>query len=892
VTLLDRMARIAASARAAVAHLAGLARGEADDRAMDEEMRFHLDRLTERHLKSGLGPAEARRRARLEFGGWAAHQEAGREALRSRVLEDAARDLRFGWRALRRHPGFALAAVVTIGLGIAAAVTVFTIVDSIYLRPLPVPHADRLVSVYFANPGGREQWPGTAAAHLLQTRATAFEVVASHDSREVLYITGHGTATQRFGAFVSAEYFDLLGLQPYRGRFFIPSEDSVPDRDAVAVLSYDLWHSQFAADPGAVGEHMQVRGRDVTIVGIAPPGFVGIAVGGAPNDVWLPTMMLGIMGPTCLGRPACRAFALAAWLAPDATLAEATTQVGTLGRELGTLAFDRDTVPRVVVAPLRGMARDSRSDYARVAPLLAAIAVLLLVIACANVGGLLVTRGLARSPEVALRYSLGASYGRVIRQLLAEDLLIGAAGGAVGVALSTISVRGLMGFFSADSEGFPHFFYLSLDGRVLLFALAASLGAVALFGVLPAIATSRRALAQHATGSRVAGQARGRLLVIGAQVALSVTLLVGAALMARSFLALMHRQRFDPAHVALIRVRPEQVHYDPPHAQRFLHEVVAQLEKMPEVTAVALGRGRGFLWTEGPNTMALGRTPADTAIMAYPRFVSPGFLAALRIPLLAGREFTDDDDARAPLVAIVTESVSRALWPDGGALDRTIVLEGKPFRVVGVARDFVVHTTDAAPLPLVLVPFWQNAFQPEVDARLAVRVRGDPVAALPALRRAITAVDPAVPVTEMMPLTAQVALNYTAVHLGAVVLLVSAGTALFLVGLGLYGVIAYLVERRTREIGVRIAMGARPAQIVGLMVRQGLGAILAGGAVGLVIAALSARLLAAYLVGVRPGDHIAFSAAALAVVLVGAIASYLPARHASRVDPMTALRVE
>ncbi len=878
--------------RAAALRLVGLARRADDERAMREEMRFHLDQLTARHLQAGLSPEEARRRARIEFGGITGHEEAARDALRTRLIEDLVRDLHYGWRSLRRHPGFALTAVLTIGLGIAAAVTVFTIVDSIFLRPLPVPEATRLVTIAFRRPDGGEEWLGSEAAGLLRARATVFDAVVAHDSREVLLVSAHGVATERFGAFVSPNYFAVLGVRPLQGRFFLPSEDSVPDRDAVAVLGYDVWRTQFGADPAAVGEHMQVRGRDVTVVGIAPPGFVGISVGGAPNEVWLPTKMLGVMGRTCVGRIGCRDAGVLARLAPGATLSQARQEVEALSPELGAVAFDRDSTARVIVAPLRGMATDQRSDYVVLAPLLAGIALLLIVIACANVAGLLVTRGMSRAPEVALRYSLGADSSRVIRQLVTENLLIGGAGGVLGVLLSIGGVRALMGFFAQDSEGFPHFFYLSLDSRVLLFALVASLGTVVLFGVLPAVTTSRAGLARHAADSRVAGRGRGRLVLMGAQVALSLTLLVGAALMARSFLALMHRQRFDVSHIALIRLRPEQIHYDAPRAQRFLHHVVARLEGMPDVTGVAFGRGRGFLWDEGPTTLPLGRTRGDTAVLAYTRFVSPGFLGTLRIPLLAGREFTDGDEPGAPLVAILTESVAQRLWPGESALDRSIVLDEKTFRVVGVAADFAVHPITTPAPPMVLVPFWQNAFEPEVDARLAVRLRGDPEAALPGLRQAISAIDPAVPITELMTFASQVDSNYTAVHLGAVVLLAAAMVALFLTGLGLYGVITYIVERRTREIGVRIAVGATPGRIVALMLRQGLAATLVGGAAGFVCANLGARFLAAYLVGVEPGDRIAFAAATLTLVAVACLASYAPARRAARIDPMAALRME
>jgi predicted permease len=739
--------------------------------------------------------------------------------------------------------------------------------------------------------GGREDWLGGSGARLLAARAPAFDAVVSHDSRTVLYVTGNGWSSERFGAFVSPNYFDVLGVRPYLGRFFVASEDSAPDRDAVAVIGYDFWRAQFNGDSTAVGSHIQVRARDVTVVGVAPPGFLGISVGGAPNQVWLPTMMLGVMKVTCIGRPGCGETTVLARLAAGASLDDARAQVHSLRRDLARAAFDRDTVREAAVTPVRGI-ESGRSDLAEFSRLLAAISALLVLIACANLAGLLVTRGVARVPEIALRFSLGAGRARVIRQLVVENLLIGLAGGAVGVVLSIACVRILIGFFTSDSEGFPHFFQLGLDARVLAFALAASLGSVLLFGVLPAFATSRLALARHASGARTLGRGRGRLVLTAAQVALSLTLLCGAALMARSYASLMHRQQFDPAHVALLRLRPQMIGYAPGRAQQLLHGVLARLARMPDVKSVAFARGIGYVWTEGSITAPVGFTATDTVARAGLHFISSGFCVALGIPLVAGREFTDQDDAHAPLVAIVTESAAHRLWPAGTALDRTIVIGGKSFRVVGVVADYTVHAINQAPATDVLIPFWQNALGQEVDARMAVRVRGDPVAALPALRRAIAEVDPAVPVTEMMSLERQVDAEYMPIHLGAVVLLDSAAVALLLTGLGLFGVVSYIVQRRTQEIGLRMAVGATPARIMGLILRQGVGATLAGVATGLLVAMLGSRLLAAYLVGVPPGDRFAFASASLAVVAVAMFASYLPARRAMRVDPMAALRIE
>jgi predicted lysophospholipase L1 biosynthesis ABC-type transport system permease subunit len=313
---------------------------------------------------------------------------------------------------------------------------------------------------------------------------------------------------------------------------------------------------------------------------------------------------------------------------------------------------------------------------------------------------------------------------------------------------------------------------------------------------------------------------------------------------------------------------------------------------VPGVLGIAFARGLGYTWTEGPVTLPLGRTRGDTVLEANVRPVSPGFFGVLRIPVAAGREFTEQDRPGTPLVAVVTSALAGKLWPHGSAVGQAFTLGGKAFQVVGVVADYTVRTATDAPAPIVAIPYWQNAFGPEVDARMAIRVRGDPEAVLPQLRRAVNEVDPAVPVTEVLSMEAQVGLDNTPIRLGGSVLMAASAVALFLTGLGLYGVIAFIVQQRTREIGVRIAVGATSAQIVSVILRQGVGAAVLGGAAGLGVALLSARLLGAFLVGVDPWDMATFAIATASVLAAALVASYLPARRAARLDPMTALRAE
>ncbi len=884
---------LVARLRAFAARLLGLGSRSQDERAMDAEMAFHLEEATQRHLRRGMAPEEARRLALLDFGGVARQREDARDALRNRWIEDLLRDLRYGLRGLRRHPAFAITAVLTAGLGIAAAVTVFTIVDAIYLRPLPVPDAGRLVHVRLIAPRGHggTMSLGEAGAALLRGRAGAFDAVVTQSSG-VVNVTAKGSSTERFAEFVSPGYFQLFHVAPALGRFFTAGENAVPDRDRVAVIGDDLWRTQLGSDPHVIGSRILVRGRELTVIGVAPPGFVGISVGGMPYQVWLPTMLLGTMGfETCVGQPRCGESDVLARLAPGSSLSQARAQVHALAPALAELAQRTDVTPVDVVQPLRGMDTGERRQYQGFAWILSGIAALLAIIACANLAGLLVTRGSTRTGEIALRFSLGAGRGRLVRQLLAENLAVGVAGGVLGVALSVASTRTLMGFFATDSEGFPHYFYLGLHPLILGFAVAATAGAVLLFGLLPALTTSRAALAGTVRGAAI-GRARGRLVLNGLQVALSVTLLGAAGLLVRSARGLVTAQHFDAAHVALVRLRPQMIGYDSSRAQAYLRLVLARLSENRDVVDVAFARGRGFVWETGAEDRPLGRTVSDTQLVANVHPVSPGFFVAMRIPLVSGRDFTPGDNGASQRVVVLTRRLAAKLFPHEVALDREVFIGGQPLRVVGIAEDYVPHAiAEAAPM-VALVPFWQNVLGPETDARLAVRVRGDPVAALPGLRRTISAVDPAVPVTELMSMQDQVNEQFAPVRLGAAVTMGAALAALFLTGIGLYGVIAFSVQRRTREFGVRIAMGATGSQLVGIVLRQCLGVALAGALAGAVLGLALSRLLNGFLVGVEPRDGVTMLAAVGSAVLMALLSTLVPARRAARVHPMEALRAD
>ena len=892
-----RWARLVSAARLAI----GGRRAREDERDMRDEMQFHIDMQTNRNVERGMSRDEGRRAAKVAFGGAVQWMEAARDELRSRPLDDFARDVRYALGGLRRHPTFAATAIATIGLGIAAAVTVFTIVDSLFLRPLPVPAGNRLVRVYFPRPDAGDYSLGLAGVRLLRQRVTAFDAVIAHDSRDVLQI-GIGESSrgiEQHGAFVSANYWTTLGIRPRVGRFFTPEEDSVPDRDPVVVVSSAFWHSQLGDDPAVLGTHLQIGGRHLTIIGVAPEGFEGVAMGEMPNDVWLPLMMAHLGRFGCITEQPCRTGEALARLAPGATLAQARTQIRTLEPQLSAFAFRRDSVRHVVVAPAGGLSVAERSEYAGLARLLVAIATVILVIACANLSGLLLARGVSRERELSLRVSLGASRSRLARQLLTESLVVAVGGAVLGIVSSRWAARGLMGFFLSDDEGFPHFFNLTLDSRVLGFTLLASVATAILFGTLPALTASSTDPADVLkTGSGSLPRGRARSMLVAAQVGLAVVLLTTAALLLRSFQELANPRGFDVHHVAALRWRPDLAGYPPERSAAELRQIVARLRATPGVEAVGFRRCCGLLWSGAVYDVAIGHTVGDSVTTAQAYFASPDFFATLKVPVIAGRELSDGDRFGAPLVAVVNEALARRMWDeDGDRADASLVgrqlrVDSLLVRIVGVVPNYQVRTVFAPATPAVFLPYWQTVAGNDGDTRFAIRVRGDPAAALPALRRAFLAIDPKVLVTEMMPMTAQVDARYVQVRVGSAVLAMTAALALFLCAMGLYGVISFLVARRTREVGIRMALGATAAGVAGMFVAHGLRAVVAGGGVGVVVALAGTRFLGDWLFGVGPRDALSYAVALAAVALTALLASYVPARRASTIDPATALRVE
>jgi len=804
------------------------------------------------------------------------------------MIERIGQDLRFAGRMFRRTPGFTLVAVVIMALSIAANVSVFSFVNALFLRELPVKDASRLVRVYGTSRNQDARFFSYSEYAYLRDRTKTVEQLVTHYSTAPLYVNVNAQAGEVQGAVVSANYFPVLGVTPQLGRFFSPQEDSVPDRDAVAVIGDGLWRSWFGGDPTVPGKTIHINSRPFQVIGVAPKNFQGVEVGLTPNQLWIPAMMLrtGYRGCDVL-RGQCTVLSILGRLAPGKSIQQANAEMTAIVGSYAKANPDPDISQGALVTPAAGARSISQRYYLRVARLLSITAIALLLIGCINLAGLLMARGTARSKEIALRLSLGAARGRVLQQLLTESMLLSVLGGALGLVLSLWTNQLLMNISMRDPEGYQRLLDVSLDPLTVAYAIALSLLTGALFGILPAIQSAR----QDTAPALKAGAGSRRALVT-CQIALSLTLLVGAGLMARSVTHIETGQAFDPQHVALLRLRPRLVGYAPDRAQTFQRDVLRRLESTPGVVSVSLTAGDGFTWTQGFKVRFSlpgdERTVREPERIVWRQQTAPKFFSTLRIGFEQGRDFDDRDRPGSPQVTILSETLARQLWPGAPALDRTVVIEHQPFRVIGVAKDSQLRSAGEGDTPMLYTPYWQNATV--IDSRMCIRVAGDPEAALTRIKAAISSVDPNVPITEALPMIQQVRGTFANILLAKAVLLCAGGLALLLTAIGLYGVLAFVVGRRTREIGIRMAIGAKPEQVLKLFLKQGLTLIAMGCGAGLLLAFATSRLLAAFLYGVHASDPVSFIAGAAILCAVALVATYLPSRRAARVNPIEALR--
>jgi len=886
--------------RTFIGGLQSLLRGKKTEQELDEELSAFLEMAEEGKMKSGMRREDARRAVRLEQGSFAVTKEVIRSAGWESLVETCWQDLNFAARIFRKNPGLTLVAVLTVALGLAANVTVFSVIDGLFLRSIPAKDPERLVRIVAPENDGEGLFSIPEFAYL-RGNARTVEALTAHYSTAPLYTSANGETGEVTGAVVSSNYFSLLGLRPHLGRFFTNEEDSVPDRDAVAVLGYRFWQRIYRGDSGVIGKTLLINGHSFTIVGIMPPEFRGTEIGGTPLEIWIPAMMIRVGYRYCDGlQPSCTILAILARLKPGVSASQAQAEITTLLQQLRVSNSAFDERYGASVTPAIGITRDRGRDYfLALARLLATVGGLLLLIVCANLGGLLVARGTTRGTEIALRLALGAGRERIVRQLLTESLLLAFVGGMLGLLLSTWTSRLLVSFYSFDDEGYPHLLDVHPNAAVILYSIAVTAVAGVLFGLLPAWQASRTDLNEALKGGASAlatTRKFSRTALAALQVAFSLALLVGAGLLARSDAFIQSGRNIDLHHVLGLRLPVSLIHYPQDKAYAFKKEVVRRLRELPGVESVSLAKGQGLVWhfggRGGDRATLPGKTYAkpedEPTVAAKP--IAPDYFATLKIPFVSGRDFNDSDKAGSQSVTIVNETFARQITGTRLPLGQTVLIDDKPYEIVGLVQDAQMRSAIEPPLPVAYLPFWQD--DTLLEARMCIRVSGDPAAALPMIRKTIASIDPEVPVTEAMPLMDQLRGAYKDARIANAVLSCAALLALILSTMGLYGVVSYEVTRRTKEIGVRTALGARPHDVMHLFLRQGFRIVLTGVLLGAGLAFGTTRLLGAWLFGVGSADTLSFGIATAVLLAATVTAAYLPARRAMRVDPIVALRYE
>ncbi|HKI10926.1 MAG TPA: ABC transporter permease [Candidatus Acidoferrum sp.] len=873
--------------------LRNLFRKEQLDRELHDELASHLEMHIADNLRSGMTPEEARRDALLKLGGLEQTKESVRDLRGIPFLETLLQDLRYGLRMLRKNPSFTAVAVLTLALGIGANTAIFSVVNAVLLRSLPYKDSDRLVIVWEQNPSRGWTTNIVSAANFLDWRRqnTVFAALGAVDATS-FNLAGADEPIEIGGERVTANLFSLLGVQPIRGQGF-QLENDVPGSTPVAIVSYGLWQRRYGGDPGLVGRPITLDGQSYQVVGIMPPNFSDVYTTFLKTNaqVWISGLRLSDPGRTD------HQFLALARLKPGVTLSQAQTEMDTIASRI-EMQYPENKGWGVQVIPMRDQLVGYVSPVLKV--LMGAVAFVLLI-ACVNLANLLLSRSAAREREVAIRAAMGANRARVVRQLLTESLLLSAFGGIVGLLLARWGINSLLALAPADTPGIDS---VGFDTKVLGFTLLISMSTGLFFGLIPALGLSRPnlnvALKESSRGSRE-GSRGHRLsgLLIAAEFSLAFVLVIGAALMLKTLIRLSDFSLgFNPNHVLTMRIPLRGPQYgSQQHQAKFFEQLLLRLEALPGVQSASVASGlpienhagMGFVTEDNPNP-APELTPDANYLV-----IAPHYFRTMGIPLREGRAFTDGDTEKSQRVVIVNEALARGTWPGQDSIGkrlRTGTNDKTPWlTVVGVAANVRTEGPDAGFEPELYIPCAQYPWllSPRL---LVVRTTLAPLAVASSIRREVLTLDKNQPVSDIRTLD-QVAGAPAAQRQFLMVLLgIFAGMALILAAMGIYGVLAYSVARRTHEIGIRMALGAARADVMELVLAHGLRFALFGVLAGLAGALLLTRVLASLLFGVSPTDLATFAIVTALLALVAFLACYIPARRASRVDPAISLRYE
>jgi predicted permease len=882
--------------------LRALFRRNAVEAELNEELVFHFEHEVEKNKRLGMTSKEATRRARLAFGGQEQVKEDCREARGTSLVETTIQDVRYSVRAMRKNPGFFAIAGLTLALGIGASTAVFSLVNTILLKPLPYPNADRVMMLWREGPlAGVGDMPFAPGEYSILARAqTSFQKLGAF-KKDSFNLTGASTPELLEGVRATAGFFPALGVSPLLGRTFTPDEDQ-PGHEHVAVLSNRLWRSRFGGDAGIVGKTLDLNGYPYTVIGVMPASFTFPNQEGIPpildlpkeTQLWVPMALpasprganeLGVIGQ----------------LKTDSSTGRLEQDLKVFERRLEEqLPQEKNWFTRAV-----SLTQQSETDARRPLLLLLGAVSVVLLIACANVAGLTLNRSLGRRRELTLRGALGAGRSRLIRQLMTESLLLAFVGGLVGILFGETSLY-LVKHFGPDS--IPHLHEVGLDLRVIAYALGVTLISGVLFGLAPAMGATRMNMVealkeggQRSGGSATAPRIRNALLIV--QVAMALVLVVAAGLLVRTFYSMLRSDAgFNATRVVTFELPlPTPKYADTARMAQVYQQVLLRLQSISTVESAGLA---SVVPMGGPPDGTVIRIPEHPAAnrseqpYANYSFVSPGYFATIGTPLLRGRDINDADTLSSVPVTIITSGMAKKYFHGEDPIGKQVgVATTKiPVRtIVGVVADIKHASLREEPDPEMFVPYTQNEIKvwPSMQAmQFAIRTRTDSTEVMESVRQAVHAVDPDLPIAKFATLTTLVDNSMTADRFSMLLVGAFGVLALILASIGMYGVISYSVMQRTQELGIRMALGAKREQIFVMVLRQGGLLACAGIVIGLVVALATTHLMARFLYGVQSTDPGTFAVVSFLLVAVALLACYIPARKAMKVDPMIALRYE
>jgi predicted permease len=865
------------------------------DPRVRDEIRFHRDRLIDDFVAGGMDRKDAERRAFLEFGNPVQIEEVVHD-VRGRWLSDLGQDLRYALRMLRRSPAFASAAILSLALGIGANVAIFSLINAVMLRTLPVQDPARVVQITRLTEAGA---PGSVSYPIFEyfrDTLTSVSGVFAQGTSDVSIILGGEEDLVR-ADLVSGSYFSVLGLEPAAGRLLTPADDVLSPETPAAVISDRYWQRRFGRSRSAIGTSLAIRDRVFTIVGVTPEFYQSARTGSAP-DLLLPLLMN--LTETQRREPTNNWLSMLGRLKPGATLQQADAEVkvawSTFLKSQAAAVPEKERAgvlrQRASAFPAADGINPLRYDFSQSLLILMGTVALVLLLACVNLSGLLLARAASRQREVSIRLAIGAGRGRLLRQFMTESLMLAVIGGAVGLLAAEWFSARLVTLFA---NGSPVVLSIAPDWRVLAFTAAVSLAACVVAGLAPALHAMRAQVNPALKEVRAVSHGRLSKTLVVAQLAISMILIVGAALFLGTLVKLYSVDRgFDSDGVLVLNVR-STLPYAPARGQAVQGALVGALKRMPGVRSAAAAQVlpvSGGLWNRTVRVEGYTFRPQESDVVGF-NVISPGYFTTLATPLLSGREFDERDSASAPKAAVVNESFARRFFGDVQPLGRHVTSVDVVYEIVGIVRDAKYQNLRAPILETMYIPWTQRDGDPPSRYSYLVRVAsGDPMTLVPAVERVVREVDPWLRVRSTITYATQIDRSMVRERILATLGGLFGALALVVAAVGMFGVLAFQVTRRTNEFGVRLALGATPRRITGLVVRDVALMLVLGVAIGSAAALTVTGFARRILFGLTPTDPGVFAAAALVLAAVGMLAGWLPARRAAHVDPLVSLRHE